>query len=488
MPVARVQSALAATATAVWRSSTLVSWVSLLVRIGGLAVLLPLVIVRFSVEEVLIWQMLSSLTLMVSYIDFGFGPTFTRLVAFGRGGGTMAGIQQPKAPRAEPSDDASSQSLDLAAILGTQRVVYCSLALAATAIAAVAGTAALWCPIALLDNPAEGWVAWGLTLASAVLALLTTLYSSIVIGFDRIVELRRVEIVVGAFQLLVASLIIASGLGLVALIVCYLAANLAMFCLSAWLARRHTRHLAQRFEMRVFQAVWPGAWRSGVGILMASGTVQASGLLFAQLASPAASASYLIVLRLVSVLGQLANAPFYTKLPRLSVLRAKGDTAAVRTLAAKGFRLTAWTYVVGALSLVWLGPPLLAMIKSSVPMPPADLTILLVLSQYIERYSATHLQIYSTTNHIVWHLAAGITGLLMIVLMLVLVPLIGPVGVPTAMIVGYLAFYAGYASHLSLKSMSVSRLTFDGRTVFAPTAILLLGLGAWLTFHHVARP
>lgn len=43
------------TARAAWSSATLMTWGSLMIRMGGLALLLPLVLTRLDTKQVLVW-------------------------------------------------------------------------------------------------------------------------------------------------------------------------------------------------------------------------------------------------------------------------------------------------------------------------------------------------------------------------------------------------------------------------------------------------
>ena len=68
-----------------WHSPTLMTWGSLLVRLAGVVVILPIVLRRFSPPEVAVWQLFASLMTLVLLMDLGLSPTFSRLLAYARG-------------------------------------------------------------------------------------------------------------------------------------------------------------------------------------------------------------------------------------------------------------------------------------------------------------------------------------------------------------------------------------------------------------------
>jgi hypothetical protein len=475
-------NALRRTGLAVWQSPTLMTWASLAIRVGGLALLLPLVLTHLETSEVLVWQMLAAIVALVGWVDFGFSPTFARIIAFARGGGTLASLEEamPAEARVSVPDDRAGEAIEMGAVLGTQQAIYRRLLAVAAVAGGVLGTAALMRPVSGLADPIEGWAAWAITALAALLTLLNTSNVAVITGFDRIAQTRRIESLVGTGQLASTSLVVVLGSGLAAIVACYSAWTFLQFLLNRALARRvravEGGSAGSHFDPELFRLIWPAAWRSGVGILMSAGIIQGSGLVYAQFATPAAAASYLLALRLMSALSPIAQAPFYTRLPLLARLRAEGKRGEMVRTAARGVALSHWTYVAGALALVALGPRLLDTIGSSVRLPGEALMTLLMLAFFVERYSAMHIQIYSLTNHIVWHIANGVTGALMIAVGLLLLPLIGATAMPAAMLAAYLGFCSWYAARLSARSLGIPLAQFDRKTMYSPAASLAAGL------------
>ena len=465
----------------IWNSGTMMTWGSLVVRIGGLGLLVPLVLTHLDTREVLVWQLLSTVILVIGWADFGFSPTFSRVIAFSRGGGTLADLQQslPGGQRREIVDG-GDDALAIAAVLGTQRVIYRRLVMIAIGVALVVGTGALWQPLGALARPNDGWIAWGCTIVAALLTLLNGANVSILVGFDRIALARRAEAALGVCQLGSTCVVVGLGGGLAAIVGCYSFWAVPLYLVN----RRNVRLTALSgsdaappcFDQRVFAAVWPAAWRSGVGILMSTGIIQTSGLVYAQIAPTSAAAAYLLALRIFTVISQISQAPFYTRLPAMAQARGQKNQAVVTALAKRGMVLAHSTFVAGAIAAIAFAPYALALIGSSVPWPPTLLTSVLALAFFAERYGAMHMQVYSLTNHIIWHIVNGATGAAMIVLVVMLYPVIGPLAMPTAMLIAYLTICGGYASHKSLQSLGLKRLRFERATALFPGGALLVGL------------
>ena len=79
-------------------------------------------------------------------------------------------------------------------------------------------------------------------------------------------------------------------------------------------------------------------------------------------------------------------------------------------IAKRGMILAHWVYVIGFIAVGVVGEELLVFIGSNADFPSHLLWILLGVGYFSERYGAMHLQLYSITNHIIWHKINGITG------------------------------------------------------------------------------
>nr|QQZ51595.1 hypothetical protein JKL49_11745 [Phenylobacterium glaciei] len=218
---------------------------------------------------------------------------------------------------------------------------------------------------------------------------------------------------------------------------------------------------------------------------MSTGIIQASGLVYAQVATAGDAAAYLLALRLMTTVSQISQAPFYSKLPTMARLRGERKIAEIVPVAARGMALALGAFVVGAVGVTIAAPILLKLIGSNVHFPGFAMSALLALAFFVERYGAMHVQIYSLTNHIIWHVINGVTGVLMVLLFFVLWPLIGPLAMPAAMLGAYLGFCSWYARSLSVKSLETHGWAMDRRTALLPGLALILTLAiywAWLSF------
>jgi hypothetical protein len=456
-----------------FNSPTLNTWLSLVVRIGGLAILLPIVLRHFDINQVLVWQMLSSLLATVLWVDFGFSPTFSRFIAVARGGGSLRDLQQDR------DHHNLNHRIDLREIIVAQRKIYTWLSLIGLCVFTIVGIAALRVPVGKMIDPMEGWWAAALTAATALLTLLNGRNSAVLIGFDEITKLRRIESFTGLFQIGCAVFLILFGGHLIAVAVNSLVWTTLSFALVQSAAQRKIETLeftAGSQNRGLLALAWKAAWRSGIGTLASAGIIQGSGLLYPQIAPAAEAAAFLLVLRLISVASQISQAPFYTKLPAMAKAKAEGDHAGLIAMAKSGMSYSLWIMALAIAGLVIVAPLLLMMLGGSVTSIDPQLSVLLGLAFFAERYGSMHMQIYTISNHVIWHKLNGLAGFIMIVVGALLYPVIQARALPVAMLVGYGCFLAYYVSDKSLRFLNVDRNSFERATSFWPACVVLTSM------------
>lgn len=460
-------------------SATLMTWASLAVRMSGLLVVLPMVLRRFPPAEVAVWQLFTTIFTLVLMLDLGLAPSFTRFLAFARGGASVADMRSMQARQggASPSHDPAAVDATLARLAGTLRWIYPRIALVAVTVFAVLGTVSLAPPVAATANPMKMWMAWGVVLLGSGGAFLGNAAAATLQGLDRVAAQRRVEVVTGAAQALASVLVVALGGDLLAVVLTYQVGALLTVMANRRLLAREAPDLAHApavADREVLRVLWPTAWRSGLGVIASQGVIQLSGLLYARLVTPAQLASYLLALRVVTVASQISQAPFYSKLPRLALLYAAGERHQLLALAQRGIRLSQWVLCIGLVLGTFILPPALQAIGSRTPFVSPGIWALLCLAFLVERFGAMHMQVYSLTNHILWHVANGVTGALMLALASAGFHVLGLAAFPAAMLAAYTVFYSAWSARLSSRHFGFNLLAFEWRAGM-PAALFLAG-------------
>jgi O-antigen/teichoic acid export membrane protein len=360
------------------------------------------------------------------------------------------------------------------------RRIYSSLGLLWMLLLATAGTLALKRPIAATRGDAAAlWLAWAIIVAGSWISLHGNMYSSYLQGVNQIALLRRWETLISLGVMATSFLILVAGGGLLGLVFANQGWQIVCILGNRWLARNAENGLLRSFVKApfardVFAAVWPSAWRSGIGILMSYGLIQVSGIAYAQIGETAKVAMYLLGLRLIQTVSQFSQAPFYSKLPLLARLFSAGRLDELLRMAKRGMTFSHWIFTAGFIGLGVAGAPLCRHIGSNAAFPDQLLWSLMGLGFFIERYGAMHIQLYSTTNRIIWHIANGVMGILFILISLALFPPLGIYAFPVGIIAGYLGFYSWFAALHSYRTFKMNFLAFEMRTSILPLLTIVL--------------
>ncbi len=465
------------------QSATINTWISIGVRIGGLALLLPIVLTHLDLNQVLIWQLQSSIMVMMLWIDFGITPTFSRFIAVARGGGSLQELQQTVKHQIRPkgAPDIASAPLNLDSMVSTSGRVYLIMALVGTLLIALIGTLVMMGPVTTLSNPNEGWQAWMLTLVAVPFASMNGYNASVLVGCDRIARLRQIESVIGLLQIFSTCLVVIFTANLVWIAASYTFWTIVSFAVNSRYRKivLHDQKESEAIEQQpkwnpeLFRVAWAAGWRSGIGVLFSTGIIQGSGMVMPQIASVEVSAAYLLTLRLVTIASQMSQAPFYSRLPTMAKVNAEGNRVELIKLAKKGLNLSFWTMTAGIFAILFIFPQVLLLIDGSVQMTSPMLSLMLSLAFFAERYGGMHMQLYTLSNQVIWHRINGFTGIFILLAFALLWPFAGPHSMPLAMLAGYGFYLCPLVSHKSLAFIGQERWRFERETSLGPIIALL---------------
>jgi len=461
----------------VWSSPTLMTWGSFLSRSLSLVIVLPLILRRLDTPDIALWYLFSAIIGLQMMVDLGFSPTFSRVIAFAMGGLSAEELRDLRGIR-EVRELSRPNWLTIEHICSTMWIIYSRITLISSILLCTLGTWALIRPISLSSDPKSSWLAWFIILGTSTFTLLGNVYSSYLQGVNQIAILRRWEIITSLGSIITSFLVLTLNLGILGLVASNQAWAVINILRNRWLANyieggRFKHFVSTKNDDVVIKAVWPSAWRSGVGIFMTYGLIQLSSILYAQFGSSDSLASYLLGLKLIQMITQFSQAPFYSKLPLMAQKRALGGLKELVVIAQRGMKLSYWVYILGFIGFGIFGQPLLILIGSNASFPEKELWCLLGLAMFAERYGAMHIQLYSTTNHIVWHIVTLISGFIYITSTFVLFRYIDFYAFPLSLLISYLSFYCWYCARKSYKSFNLRFWEFE-RSVMIPPFLLLL--------------
>ncbi len=460
-----------------WDSPTVTTWGSFVARILSLLLVLPLVLNKFDTAEIALWYLFTTIITLQPLADMGFGVTFVRVIAFAMGGAEK--LDDLRLIKNENGIKKEANWTVIEKIVSTMYTIYAYLTPIVFLVLAVGGSLALIKPISYIEDAQSGWISWIVILITTTLIFRGTIYTNYLQGINKIALLRRWQAIFALGAILTSFIVLILDGNILALVIANQSWSLINVIRNYYFSRNVESGKFREFKKKgrdkeIYDAVWPSAWRSGIGLILYSLVVQASGLIYAQVGSVTNIASYLLGLKVLNSIRSFSQAPFYSKIPLLSRLRAEGNLEKQISLAQRGMGLSYWIFVLCFISVGILAKPLLAMIGSNAEFVNPLLWTFMGLGYFFERYGAMHLQLYSTTNHIIWHIANGVSGIIYLVSSLILLNYIDVYAFPIGIILAQLGFYTWYSAKHSYRTFNLNFWDFEKKSVIIPLVLILI--------------
>jgi hypothetical protein len=426
-------------------------------------------------QEVAVYLLFNVTIGLRSVADFGFTPTFVRYISYCIGG---ARSLQDFKPSEVASSAAPPNYVLLGQVVGSMRQLHLWGGIATVVAFATIGTIAVSRQVNLLGDSQRGWIAWAVIVVTMGVAYWANQFAAWLQGLNQVAMFRRWEAIFNLAGAAAAALVLLFGGSLLGLVIAIQIWTLASCIRNAVLARRASNgwwmHAPRRGTRESLRAVWGPAWRTGLGVAMNLGLVGLTGVFFAQLIEGERLASLLLALRLIAVVAEFSQAPFYSKLPLYSRLYSTGEFSDLVRIAGRGMTLSYGAFLSGWIGLGFLGPWLFRVLNTTTPFPAAGLWALMGLAFLVYRFGAMHIQLYNATNHIIMHVADGVSGALYVVGLLILIPTVGVMAVPLSLLVAYLGFYSWYGAKHSYRLIKTSFFQFERRAAIPALACALI--------------
>lgn len=456
------------------------TWLSYSTKALALFGILPLILNRFSSGDIVLWYLFSTIISLQGIADFGFRQTFSRIISYAFGGAKdIAVFKTDKVNKLEGHNEGPNRLL-LNQIVSTMKRMYLWLTLVVFLLMAIFGTWSMHNPIKDASIVYQAWWCWIVVLFVSVIGFYGKIYLNFLEGLNKIALVRRIETFTSIGAILSSMIVLYIAPTLLNLVIVNQFWVVVVVFRDIYLCRKINGGIYKEvsknlpFDNQIFQKVWHPAWRSGISGFMSVGLTNITGLIYAQIGNATEVASYLLALRIINQIKEVSMAPFYSKLPVLAMLRVKNDLQQLIQVSKRGMFLSHMVFIVGFIIVGLTSETILKLINSEVAFVDQKLWLLLGLAFFIHRFGAMHIQVYMSTNHIISHIADGVSGILYIISSLILTQYIGLYAVPVGMLVGYLGFYAWYAAMYSYQSMKIRFLQFELKASLLPLFLVAI--------------
>jgi hypothetical protein len=455
-----------------WNSPTLMTWLSYAARSVSNLGILVFVLNTFPAGDNVLWNLFATIVGMQVLIDFGFRQTFSRLIAYAYGGATEIGLLDYTNVKNSNANQESNIPL-ITSIVSSMMIVYRSLTIVVFSLLITFGTWSMIKPISNASLVQQAWIAWIIVIVTTCINFYSKLYLNFLEGLNYIALVRRVEVftsigsIISSYLILIFSptvlnLILASQFWLVVA-----ALRDYILCNKIEDGLFKKVNIKQPVDKILLKKIWSPAWRSGISGLMSGGVTSLTSIIYAQFGSTESVASYMLALRIMSQIREVSMAPFYSKVPLLAILRVKNNTDTLIKTVKSSMQLSHFVFLIGFICTTFLIKPFLVIIRSEIVFVNMEFWCLLGAAIFANRFGTMHLHTYTSTNHIITHIADTISGLIYIFLIWILSQYSPTYAIPLSMLASYL-FLSCFASFYSYKSLNKGSFWQFEKTVSIP--------------------
>jgi O-antigen/teichoic acid export membrane protein len=242
-------------------------------------------------------------------------------------------------------------------------------------------------------------------------------YASLLIGKGLIMQSKKAIVYSRFVQIILTFIFVYSGLGLMGVVLANLIAPFVNRYISYYYFftdelknRIEIYEISQKEKLALFEIVWYNAKKLGLVFVGAYAINKLSIFLAGLYLSLSDIASYGLMMQLFGLLSMMSGMFFGVFQPRFSSLRAKGDAKTLVREFAFSMNIYYLTFVIGAISLLYLGPYFVSLISSNVILPSFSIMGLFAIILFLEGNHSNFATLIVTNNNVPFVTSSLIAG------------------------------------------------------------------------------
>jgi len=378
-------------------SAVVWSWGFNAFRLAAGVILLPLVLRLFTKSELGMYYVLLSLSALGPILDFGFSTTVSRFVGYAVGGAKSLQAQG----LAPVSQMDGPNHVLLWELFYAARRLYRYVSTIVVVLTALWGIHMVELGIDELPSALMARLALAVTVLGAGLDVHSTWAVSYLRGMNEVLVATRLSFYAAAVRLVMAAILLLSGLGLLSLPLAGLCASVLLLVLSRKSCRRRldeSRRPEKVDTDSVLRTLWPNSWRLGLQLMSGYLTINANTAICLHVFGLAGNARYGLSVQLLNIIAGMANVWVFVKWPLIVQARAREDFATICRMLSQRLWLQNLTFLAGAIPLVLLGPWVVQRLGTDKEMLPLLWLGLLALTVFLDSHFSVWGTLLSTGN------------------------------------------------------------------------------------------
>ncbi|HEY3932038.1 MAG TPA: hypothetical protein VGM58_06665 [Verrucomicrobiae bacterium] len=403
------------------KSAVVWSWIFNAVRLLSGIVLLPLVLRELSPADLGMYYVLLSLVALAPIIDFGFGPTIGRFIGYAMGGAKT--LQAQGVFKSAENVDSPNYAL-LWQLLLTTRILYRYIAIGVFIIMGIWGTYVVEMRIGETSSEFITRLAWGITLMATVFDIYWNWWNTYLLGMNEVRSAARIGLLAMLIRLVVASILLLSGAGLLSVPIGSLVGSAIwrglarLRCLALLKDQPRPEKIDIKENLRI---LWPNSWRLGVQFMSGYLTINANTAICLAVFGLAANAKYGLSVQLLNIAAEMAAVWTSTRWPLITQYQSRHEHLSIQRVLWPRYWLLNITFIVLAGGIIFCGPTLLQWWGSGKEMLPAPWLQILMLYAFLNMQFVMWGTLIATGNRLSYLWPTVATNVLSLALSLALV-------------------------------------------------------------------
>lgn len=373
---------------------------------------LPLMLKLLSAEEIGMNYLLLTIGSLVALFDFGFTPQFSRNITY-----VFSGAQVLRKEGVVVTENSTVNYRLLSTMIHTAKFVYKRLAIIVLIVMLSLGTIYIYYVthgFTNIDNSIQIWLVFSV---GTFFNIFYSYYASLLIGKGLIMESKKAMVYSKIVYILLAFVFLFSGLGLMGVVL----ANLIAPFVNRFISYRYFfneelnakisgYNISKNEKLELFEIVWYNSKKLGL-VFVGSYAINKLSIFLAGLyLSLSDIASYGLMIQLFGLLSMMSGMFFGVFQPHFASLRAKGDVKTLVREFAFSMNIYYITFVIGAISLLYLGPYFLSLISSKVILPSFIIMLLFAVILFLEGNHSNFATLIVTNNNVPFVTSSLVAG------------------------------------------------------------------------------
>jgi len=398
------------------------SYAATFLKVAASVLLLPLVLRMMDSETVGIWTVFMAITSLVTLLDFGFNPSFTRNVTY-----VFSGVQVLKS-QGFSTVKQGELIIDyglLKGLISAMKWFYLRGAILLFLLLSTFGTFYIYTVLKNYHgNHLEVYLAWSILCVINTYNLFTFYYDSLLQGKGLIKKSKQIVVVSQFVYLIIAALFIFIGYGLVSIVAAQAFSVITVRYLSHRFfftdeIKNHLKKSVASSSSEILRIMSTNAIKIGITTL-GSILVQRSAIVIGSLYLALNDiASYGITMQIIGLISAVAAIYVATYQPKIVQLRVEDNLKSIKRLYVRGQLFLLATFVLGGVFVLFFGKLGVGLIGSQTVLMDKGMIALALIVSFLETNHAIAGNIILTKNEVPFFKASLISGLVTILLLLI---------------------------------------------------------------------